>query len=121
VVGNNVGLGLDSFYGVGGGITIGDDTIIGNFVSFHAQNHKFDDLDQLIRLQGVWSNGIKIGRNCWIGAKTTILDGADVQDGCVIAAGSLVIKGVYEKNSIYGGNPAKLIRKRGTALSDQEK
>jgi len=111
-VGNNVGLGYDSFYGCSGGIEIGDDTIIGNFVSFHSENHVFDSLQTPIRLQGVTHKGIRIGKNCWIGAKATLLDGVTVEDGCIIAAGALLKAGVYQANNIYGGVPARLIRYR---------
>jgi acetyltransferase-like isoleucine patch superfamily enzyme len=111
-VGNSVGLGANNFYGCAGGVIIGDDTIIGNFVSFHSENHVFSDLQRPIRLQGVTHQGIKIGNNCWIGAKATILDGVTVEDGCIIAAGALVKAGVYKKNGIYGGVPAKLIKYR---------
>lgn len=113
-VGNNVGLGSDNFYGCAGGITIGDDTIIGNFVSFHAENHLFQDISIPIRLQGVTHQGIKVGKNCWIGARVTILDGAILEDGCIIAAGAVVGSGVYKENGIYGGIPAKLLKYRST-------
>jgi len=111
-VGDDVGLGTDNFFGCAGGIEIGSDTIIGNFVSFHAENHNFSRLDVPIRLQGVNHRGIRIGNNCWIGAKCTILDGAVIEDGCIIAAGALVRENVYAKNGIYGGVPAKLIKYR---------
>ncbi|MGC4100700.1 acyltransferase [Ferruginibacter sp.] len=111
-VGNNVGLGADNFFGCAGGIEIGDDTIMGNFISFHAENHNYSDATIPIRLQGVTHQGIKVGNNCWIGSKATILDGATIEDGCVIAAGSLVRSGVYKANGIYGGVPAVLIKQR---------
>jgi acetyltransferase-like isoleucine patch superfamily enzyme len=113
-VGNNVGLGIHSFYGCAGGITIGDDTIFGDFVSLHAENHVMSDLQIPVRLQGTTHTGILIGNNCWIGAKATILDGAVLQDGCVIAAGAVVTEGVYERNGLYGGVPAKFIKYRNT-------
>ncbi|MHB8792453.1 MAG: acyltransferase [Thermoleophilia bacterium] len=113
IVGNNVALGTDCFYGCAGGIEIGNDTIIGNFVSFHSENHVADDVNKLIRMQGVTHKGIKVGNNCWIGAKATILDGAVIEDGCIIAAGAVVRAGVYPENGIYGGVPAKLIKQRG--------
>jgi acetyltransferase-like isoleucine patch superfamily enzyme len=113
-VGNNVGMGSDNFYGCAGGISIGDDTIVGNFVSFHSENHIFSDMSRPIRLQGVTHRGIKIGKDCWIGAKVTVLDGAVIGDGCIIAAGAVVGAGTYEKNGIYGGIPAKLIKYRST-------
>ena len=111
-VGNHVGIGSGGFLGCAGGIEIQDDTIIGNYVSFHSENHNYEDGTLPIRLQGVNHQGIMVGKNCWIGAKVTILDGVVIEDGCVIAAGALLIKGVYQKDSIYGGVPAKFLKKR---------
>jgi acetyltransferase-like isoleucine patch superfamily enzyme len=112
IVGDDVGLGSDNFYGCAGGITIGSNSIVGNFVSFHSENHVFTDLETPIRLQGVTHVGIKVGQNCWIGAKSTILDGAVIEDGCIIAAGAVVKAGIYKKNGIYGGVPARLLKFR---------
>ncbi len=111
VIGNNVGLGTHGFYGGSGGLEIGDDTIFGNYVSVHPENHNYGDLDIPIRLQGVNHKGIKIGKGCWIGAKATILDGADIGDGCIVAAGAIV-RGKFPPNSIIGGIPAKIIKMR---------
>ena len=111
-VGNNVGLGADNFFGCAGGVEIGDDTIFGNFISLHAENHIYSDLTEPIRNQGVSRKGIKIGKNCWIGSGVAILDGAIIEDGCIIAAGAVVNAGLYEANCIYGGVPAKLLKKR---------
>lgn len=111
VIGNNVGLGTRGHYGCAGGIKIGDDTIIGNYVSIHSENHIFSSLDVPIRMQGVSHKGIVIGQNCWIGAKVTILDGSMIGDGCVVAAGS-VVRGNIPSNSVIGGIPAKILKKR---------
>jgi acetyltransferase-like isoleucine patch superfamily enzyme len=111
-IGQHVGVGSGSFLGCAGGIEIGDHTIMGNYVTFHSENHNYSDQSILIRLQGVSHQGIKIGKNCWIGAKVTILDGVTVEDGCIIAAGALLIKGTYQKDSIYGGIPARFIKSR---------
>jgi len=111
-VGNNVGLGADNFFGCAAGIEIGDDTIIGNYVSFHAENHNYNDITIPIRLQGCSRQGIKVGKNCWIGAKATILDGVQIGEGCIIAAGALMAAGKYDCNGIYAGVPAKFIKKR---------
>lgn len=64
-----------------------------------------------IRQQGVYGKGIKIGKNCWIGAKATFLDGTVIGNGCVVAAGA-VVKGNFPDNSIIGGVPAKIIKMR---------
>ncbi len=58
------------------------------------------------------TNGdVVIQNDVWIGRNVTILSGVNIGNGAVIGTGSLVTKdiGPYE---IWGGNPAKLIRKR---------
>ena len=111
-VGANVGLGTHSFYGCAGGITIGNNVLVGNYVSFHSENHIFDNRERVIADQGVTRKGIVVGNDCWIGAKSTILDGAIIGDGCVVAAGS-VVRGEIPPFSVIGGIPAKVIKQRG--------
>ena len=43
----------DSYIGAGGGVFIGDSVIMGQHVSFHAENHQYDRLDVPIREQGI--------------------------------------------------------------------
>lgn len=52
---------------------------------------------------------MRIGNNCWIGAKTTILDGTIIGNHCVVAAGA-VVKGIFPDNVIIGGVPARIIK-----------
>ncbi|WMI80522.1 Vat family streptogramin A O-acetyltransferase [Anaerotignum sp. MB30-C6] len=52
-----------------------------------------------------------IGNDIWIGQNVTIMPGVKVGDGAIIAANSTVVKNV-EPYAVYGGNPAKLIKKR---------
>lgn len=110
-VGSNVGLGEKCHYGCAGGIEIGDNTIIGIYVTMHSENHTFSDINTPIREQGVNHKGIRVGRDCWIGAKATILDGAVIGNGCVVAAGA-VVTGEFPDNCIIGGVPAKIIKYR---------
>ena len=88
-IGDNVGLGEFAYLGGAGGLEIGADCIIGQYFSCHPENHYFEETDKLIRHQGVNRKGIKIGKNCWIGVKVTILDGVHIGDNCVIAAGAV--------------------------------
>jgi acetyltransferase-like isoleucine patch superfamily enzyme len=113
VIGRNVAIGEYAHIGGAGPVTIGDDTITGAYLSIHPENHNFDDTSSAIRLQGVTRKGISIGKNCWIGAKVTILDGATIGDGCVIAAGAVVTQS-FSDNQIIGGIPAKVIGSRGS-------
>ena len=111
-IGNNVGLGDFSHIGGAGGVKIGDDTIVGAYFSVHPENHIFISNEKLIRQQGVTHKGIVIGKNCWIGAKVTVLDGTNVGDGCVIAAGAVLTGKSFPDNSIIAGVPAKIIGSR---------
>ena len=52
-----------------------------------------------------------IGNDVWIGQNVTIMPGVKVGDGAIIAANSTVVKNI-EPYTIYGGNPAKFIKKR---------
>ncbi len=53
---------------------------------------------------------IHIGRDCFIGARSFILPGTIIGNNCIIGAGS-VVSGKVPDNSVYAGNPAKLICK----------
>ena len=110
-IGERSGIGGFSFIGGAGGVVIGKDVIMGQWVSFHPENHIFDNTDIPIRLQGVTRQGIIIEDDCWIGAKVTFLDGAHVGKGCVIAAGA-VVRGTIAPYSIAAGVPAKVIKSR---------
>ncbi len=52
---------------------------------------------------------IVLGRNVWVGANSTILQGVTVGDNAIIAAGAVVTKDVAA-NTVVGGVPAKYIR-----------
>lgn len=110
-LGDNVGIGAYSMLGGAGGLSIGNDCIIGQYFSCHPENHNYDVQHVPIRLQGVSRKGISIGPNCWIGAKVTVLDGVTIGEGCVVAAGAVVTKD-FPANSIIGGVPAKVIGSR---------
>lgn len=110
-IGNNVGIGEFAYLGGAGGLEIGDECIVGQYLSCHPENHVYDDINISIRHQGVTRKGIKIGSNCWIGSKVTILDGVTIGNGCIIAAGCVVTKS-FPDNSIIGGVPAKILKTR---------
>lgn len=53
--------------------------------------------------------GCKIGKNVFIGAGAVIKQNIAIGDNTIVGAGAVVIEDLNE-NSIYAGNPAKLIR-----------
>jgi len=100
-----------SYIGAGGGVFIGDCVIMGQHVSFHAENHQYDRLDVPIREQGITRKGIVIEDDCWVGSNVTFLDGVRVGRGCVIAAGTIV-RGEIPAYSVVAGVPGRVIKTR---------
>ena len=94
------------------GITIGDDCLIGEYVSVRDANHG-TAIGMPMRLQPHSSAPVIIGRNVWIGRGVVVLMGVSIGDGAVVAANSVVSRNV-PPNAIVGGVPAKLIRVRET-------
>lgn len=117
IIGNNVSIGEFSYLGGAGGLEIGNECIIEQYLSCHPESHNYGDLETEIRQQGVSRKGIKIGKNCWIGSKVTLQDGVTIGNGSIIAAGSVVTKS-FSENSIIGGVPAKLIKSRKNDLQN---
>ena len=110
-IGDRVGIGEFAYLGGAGGLTIGNDCIIGQYFSCHPENHRFSAINVPIRLQGVDRKPIIIGANCWIGSKVTVLSGVTIGAGSVVAAGAVVTQS-FPANSLIGGVPARLLRAR---------
>jgi len=89
------------------GITIGD----GCAISWGC--HFLDDDFHAISYPGRTVGGspkIEIGEHVWIGSNVSVLKGAAIPDGCVVASGSVVTKRFDHKNALIAGNPARVVR-----------
>ncbi|MEK7389359.1 MAG: acyltransferase [Elusimicrobiota bacterium] len=53
---------------------------------------------------------VEIGDDVWAGANCTILKGARIGHGCIVAAGAVVLAGDYPARSILAGNPARVVK-----------
>ncbi|GAA3745368.1 sugar O-acetyltransferase [Leifsonia bigeumensis] len=109
--GKNLTLGERIFINAGctfqdqGGVTIGDDCLIGHNTVFATLNHELDPTKR----KDMHPAPIIIGRNVWIGSNATILSGVTIGDNAVVAAASVVTKDVPE-NTIVVGSPARVVR-----------
>lgn len=88
-----------------GGITVGDNVLIGPKVNLVSENHPIDPTQR----KSLIGKPIVIKNNAWIGAGATILPGITVGENSIVAAGSIVTKDVPD-NCIVAGNPAKQIK-----------
>jgi len=104
-------------YGNIGHVTIGDDTLIGSGVTILSgkRQHHFDRVDVPIRLQGGTYTRVHVGADAWIGNGAIVMD--DVETQAIVAAGAVVTKPVPAR-AIVGGNPAKVIARRGGVPND---
>lgn len=109
--GKNITIGKNVFINSGcrfqdqGGITIGNDALIGHNAVLATLNHGLAPDER----QNLYPAPISIGKNVWIGANATILPGVTIGDNAVIAAGSVVTKDVPE-DVVVGGVPSKIIK-----------
>ncbi len=110
-IGHRTGINARAYLGGQGGITIGNDVIMGPNVQIFSENHNFDQPGIPVKEQGVTRQAVTIGDGCWIGAGASILAGVEIGDGCIIAAGSVVTKSV-PANSVVAGVPARVIKSR---------
>ncbi|MEP7008369.1 MAG: sugar O-acetyltransferase [Sphingomonas bacterium] len=89
-----------------GGIDIGDDVMIGPNVSLITSSHPLEPSQRRAR---VIAEPIVIERNVWIAAGATVIGGVTIGENSVVAAGSVVTHDV-PRNTLAGGNPARVIR-----------
>lgn len=113
IIGDYTGISNASFASASS-IFIGKNVLIGAGVKiydtdFHPLNHcyrkgGFQDQEQ------VKTKSVLINDNVFIGAGSIILKGTSIGKNSVIGAGSIV-SGKVPENEIWGGNPAKFIKK----------
>ena len=95
-----------------GGITIGDDVLLGHNVVLATLNH-----DPVVaRRASMLPAPIVIGDKVWIGANATVLPGVTIGKGAIVAAGAVVHRDV-PPFTVVGGVPARILRE----LSQEER
>lgn len=93
-------------------VTIEEDTMVGAY-TYLLSGGEYDYTDTETKFadqSGMKTKGeLVIGRNCWIGARVTILDAACVGEHCVIGAGAVVTAPI-PRDSLAVGMPARVIK-----------
>jgi acetyltransferase-like isoleucine patch superfamily enzyme len=95
-----------------GKITVGNNTVFGEYVMVLTGKHKFfSEVESFEDLHEVPEGGrdIVIGSNCYIGSGAIIVGPVIIGDFAVIGAGAVVTKDV-EAYTLVGGVPAKKIK-----------
>ena len=92
-----------------GGIEIGDEVMISPRVSLLTAGHP---LDPGRRRRQIVAAPIAIGRNVWLGAGATVLQGVTVGPDAVVAAGAIVTRDVPPR-ALVAGVPARVVREIG--------
>jgi len=91
-------------------ILIGANCLWSNVSMWSSDMHKIISLDTNTRINH--GQNITIGNYVWFGDQSLILKGAQIHDGCIVGARSVVTKSTpCESNSIIAGNPAKILRR----------
>lgn len=109
-LGNSSKLGIRSELFLYSDLSIGDNVEIGSDLIVHTSDHNLSDPNMPLCKQGGVPRPVIIGSNVYIGSRVTILSGVVVDDYVVIGAGSVVTTNLGT-GYIYGGIPAKRIKK----------
>ncbi|MCB0540405.1 MAG: acyltransferase [Bacteroidetes bacterium] len=91
---------IGSYCNIGGNVMIFD-------TDFHPLDYK---ARRIHKFEEIRSKGISIGDDVFIGANSIIMKGVTIGNKSILGAGSVLTKNM-PSNEIWGGNPARLIRK----------
>lgn len=98
IVGDNCNIYSDLITGEPYLISIGNNVTISNNVQFITHDNS---ICKIIPDKSDVVGEIKIGNNCFIGARTVILPGVSVADNTIVGAGSVVTKSIIERDNCW--------------------
>lgn len=109
-IGDNVSIHTMCYLDASGDIEIGNNVSIAHSSSIISFDHTYNDKSLPIKYNPVTKSKITICDDVWIGCGSRILKGITINSRCIIAAGAVVNNDTL-RNTIYGGVPARLIKK----------
>ncbi|MPZ61671.1 MAG: acyltransferase [Propionibacteriales bacterium] len=92
-------------------IEIGEAALFSDAIYVCDFDHVTAELDVPIKDQGIVKSPVRIGPDCWVGTKATVLRGAFVGRGSVLAAHT-VVRGEVPAYSIVAGVPGRVVKNR---------
>lgn len=107
----NVNIGFNSEIFSGSKVVVGENTLIAAYVYIIGGGHDYSRVDIPITEQEKISHGIKIERNCWIGAGVKVFDNVTIGEDTIIGAEAVVSKDI-PAFSIAAGIPARVVKSR---------
>jgi acetyltransferase-like isoleucine patch superfamily enzyme len=115
-IGDKVVLGKDNTINCYLDVEIGAATIVADWVYVTDFDHVTADVHVPIKDQGIVKTPVRIGPDCWVGVKVSVLRGTRVGRGSVLGAHA-VVRGDVPPYSVAVGAPARVVRNR---LADYE-
>jgi acetyltransferase-like isoleucine patch superfamily enzyme len=113
IIGDNVSINSDCHIGAINEVIIEDGVLIASKVYITDHYHgeiTTEAIELMPAKRKLFSKGrVKIEKNAWIGEGVVILPNVTIGENSIIGANSVVTKNI-PKNSVAGGNPAKIIR-----------
>lgn len=103
-------VGCYTIFNCGADVSIGSNILIAGFCYIQTSNHEVQR-HMPINEQGYVHTTINLGTDCWLGGGAFILPGAELGDGVVVGANSVVNK-KFRQYKIVAGSPAKEIGSR---------
>lgn len=110
-IGNNVHFTGDCYISAAESVQIGNNVLIGEFVSIRDADHHFANINIPIAEQGMNAKEIIIEDDVWIGRGSMIAKGVTIGKGSIIGANSFVNTSI-PPYSIAVGTPACIIKSR---------
>ena len=92
-------------------IEFGAATIVADWVYVTDFDHRIEDVTVPIKDQGIVKTPVRIGPDCWLGTKVSVLRGTRIGRGTVLGAHA-VARGEIPEYSIAVGAPARVVRDR---------
>ncbi|KRD64004.1 hypothetical protein ASE40_00685 [Flavobacterium sp. Root935] len=113
IIGNNVSIQKDCHIGAINKIILGDNVLLASKVYISDHSHGEITKEAILlppSKRKLYSKGpVIIEDNVWLGENVVVLPGVTIGENTVVGANAVVTKSI-PKNSVVGGNPARVIR-----------